>query len=443
MAGAVRGVLERADRLGVSGWAVGDTDPVTLEVFAGRRLAAVTVADQYRPDLLAYRDGACAFSAWFDPSPPPDAETIIRVRTPDGQDLPGSPYRVPPADVPPPGAWKPDIGGPLALVIDEAAPDPARDAGSVALLSHMAAMRRLGLLVVFAPLDHAARVLAETAGRARVAWLHRLRPMALLATAIRAGNPGVHIAWSVADLGHLRAQRQALVLGGTVPRGLVAAERAAALAADTVVTHSSVEATLLQRLRPRPRAHMVPWSVTPKPVRVPWAQRRGVAFLGSFGHAPNLDAVLVLLDRIMPPLWRRAAIPCVIAGSGAPPWLRRRAAADGRIVLLDDLPDTARLWQQVRVSAAPLRFGAGVKGKVLDSLAAGVPCVCSPMAWEGLGLPQALRAADPEAMAAALLRLHEDEGYNRDAAASGFALLAAWHGEAVVDRALSWALAPH
>ncbi len=111
--------------------------------------------------------------------------------------------------------------------------------------------------------------------------------------------------------------------------------------------------------------------------------------------------------------------------------------------LVDTLTDTLDLWRQVRVSAAPLRFGSGVKGEVLDSLAGGVPCVSSPIAAEGLELPAVFQAANVPAMAAALLHLHGNQAANAEAANAGLALLAARHTDAVVDRALSWALAPH
>ena len=67
--------------------------------------------------------------------------------------------------------------------------------------------------------------------------------------------------------------------------------------------------------------------------------------------------------------------------------------------------------RQVRLTVAPLRYGAGVKGKVLDSLAAGVPCIMSPVAAEGLELPDSLLALvseDAAALAALICRLHRD-----------------------------------
>ncbi len=356
----------------------------------GRHVGTVR-ADRHRADL-ADIDGAGAFELWFADPPVPDTPARIAVQTEDGVHLPGSPVLLPAVAAPPPGRRLPDSGAPVALVVDAAAPDPARDAASVALLSHMHALRRLGFFVVFATLAEADDAIRRMAGRVRLAYLHRLRPMALLAGPVRAANPGVHVLYAVADLSHVRGEREAAVLGTTPPPGLRDAELAAARAADAVLTHSPVEAALLERALPGVRAHWVPWAVPPRPVRTPFADRAGIAFLGSFGHPPNLDAVQVLLDEIMPAVWAQAPLPVVIAGSGQPAWLRRRSG--GLVQVVEILPDTADLWARVRVSVAPLRFGAGIKGKVLDSLAAGIPCVCSPVAAEGLFLSSSLIAAE-------------------------------------------------
>ena len=430
----LRGVLEQADRWGVRGWAHDGATPLRLEVFADARLAAVVTADQYRADLTGEAGGRCAFEAWFPEPLPLDRNVEVRVTRPDGRDLPGSPmlYTAPPRE--PSTLVLPDAGAPLALVVDAAAPVAGRDSASAALLSHMAALAALGFAVRFAAVADAPAVIAETAGLVRVAYLHRL-PAAALNQAIRAANPGVHVVFALADLAHVRAERQAAVLGGVPPAGLRAAELAAAREADAVVTHSRAEAVLLERTLPGIRAHCVPWAADAPSVPIPFAERAGVGFIGGFGHAPNQDAAAVLLDEVMPLVWRTRPVPCVLAGFGMPDWLRGRAG--GLVRVLHPLPDAAGLWRHIRVSAAPLRFGAGIKGKVLDSIAAGVPCVCSPVAAEGLDLPPALRAGDIADMAATLLRLHEDAAENAAVAARARCVLS---GPATVTRALAWAI---
>lgn len=430
--GALPGRLERADRFGVSGWT---TRATSLEVFADGRLAGVAEAERLRPDLPP---GAAAFEAWFSPPLPPDSRAAIALRHADGRPLAGTPVTLAgptPPDTTAPAAPPPD-SRPLAIVIDPDRPDRNRDAGSAALISHVAALERLGWRVVFSRLAEGGAALARHGAEARLVWLHRLPSALALAAAARSACPSARIVFALADLASLREARRADIQGGTHPRGLQAAEDAAFALCDWLVTHSPVEAELLARRAPDARIALVPWHVRlVQDPEAPFAARRGIGFVGNFGHAPNLDAAVLLARGVMPQVWRVVATPCVIAGHGAPADIR--ALASDRVKILDSVPDIyAAFWRRLRVSAAPLRFGAGIKGKVLDSLAAGVPCVCSPIAAEGLDLPPELVAPDVPGMAARLRLLHEDEAANAAAARAGQALVARGNSEAAVDRAL-------
>ncbi len=99
--------------------------------------------------------------------------------------------------------------------------------------------------------------------------------------------------------------------------------------------------------------------------------------------------------------------------------------------------DLSTIFSRVRLTVAPFRFGAGVQGTVLDSLAAGVPCVMSPVAAEGIPLPPLLQpfvAADAEGIAAAICRLHEDLAANDAVADAGQDLMRTrFNAEAVRD----------
>jgi hypothetical protein len=84
-----------------------------------------------------------------------------------------------------------------------------------------------------------------------------------------------------------------------------------------------------------------------------------------------------------------------------------------------------------------------VKGKVLESLAAGVPCVMTPVAAEGLGLPPVLQAmvgADAAGLAALICGYHKDAARYDAAAQSGLALIRDGHSEAAVTAALARAI---
>jgi hypothetical protein len=103
--------------------------------------------------------------------------------------------------------------------------------------------------------------------------------------------------------------------------------------------------------------------------------------------------------------------------------------------VLGHVPQLGEVFDRVRLTVAPLRFGAGVKGKVLDSLGAGVPCVMSPIAAEGIALPEALSSTvvpDAEAFARQILRLHQDAAPAATLAQAGRELIRERYSDAAV-----------
>ena len=129
---------------------------------------------------------------------------------------------------------------------------------------------------------------------------------------------------------------------------------------------------------------VVPWAVPVAAVRTPFAERSGVAFIGGFAHAPNADAARWLVHEIMPLVWREAPeVECLIVGSDMTDDLRRELAHP-RVTVLGRVDHLSDVFERVRLTVAPLRFGAGLKDKVLRSMAAGLPCVGTPEAFSGM-----------------------------------------------------------
>lgn len=190
----------------------------------------------------------------------------------------------------------------------------------------------------------------------------------------------------------------------------------------------------------------LPWTVPARPVAAAFAERSGVAFVGGYRHAPNADAARFLVEQVMPLAWQQApGIEVVLVGSTMPDAVRRLAGR--RVRALGHVPDLGAVLDRVRLTAAPLRYGAGLKGKVLTSLAAGLPCAMAPVAAEGMALPKPLArcvAATPEALAAVIVALHEDPARNRAAAEAGLAWVRQACSAERVDRLLAEAcgLAP-
>jgi len=405
-----------------------------------------------------------------------------------------------------------------ALVIDERIPVAGRDAGSQAILSHMRALQRLGYEVSFVAADEMAHAEFAPDGAAPsqasaaqasaalgaagvtccaapfytsaedllrrqaecfdVVYLHRASIATRYLALARRYMPRARILYGVADLHHVRLERQAAIEAR--PELLAASRRTrleecvAAWSADAVITHSADEAELLRRMVPEASVYRVPWEVrgkappgagavaptvsngamgvvaedaaadrrvdqlAPAAAAAGFVARRGVAFIGGYAHAPNVDAACWLVDGVMP-LVRQAdpTIECLLVGSDMPEVVWRLAGPG--VVALGHVEDLGRVFQRVRLTVAPLRYGAGVKGKVLESLAAGVPCVMTPVAAEGLGLPASLRALvgeDAVQLAALILCLHGDAKVHRTAVEAGQALIHVNHNAAGVTAAL-------
>ena len=134
-----------------------------------------------------------------------------------------------------------------------------------------------------------------------------------------------------------------------------------------------------------------------------------------------MDAVQFFVSSIFPEL--RRTIPGVkfyVVGSNPTDAIRSLASED--IVVTGYVPDASEYFRNCRLSVAPLRIGAGVKGKVNMSLAYGLPAVVTSIAAEGMHLvdgENALIADDPPAFIAAVQRLHHSEALWAKLSANG------------------------
>lgn len=113
-------------------------------------------------------------------------------------------------------------------------------------------------------------------------------------------------------------------------------------------------------------------------------QREGLLFVGGFGHAPNLDAVRWFVKDIYPGVYEKTGAPFYIVGSKAPEEITQ-ITTDGVVVKgFVSEEELQSLYRNCRMSVVPLRYGAGVKGKVVEALYYGVPVVTTTVGAEGI-----------------------------------------------------------
>jgi glycosyltransferase involved in cell wall biosynthesis len=154
---------------------------------------------------------------------------------------------------------------------------------------------------------------------------------------------------------------------------------------------------------PEGRIFYLPFGAVSETVTPAFKERTGFIFLGNFRHPPNLDAVEYLAAEIWPEI--RKNIPdakLTLAGAYPPASVSALGGKKG-ITVKGNVPDHREELKRHRVLLAPLRFGAGIKGKVLESWACGLPVAGTGMAFEGLA------ASSERPFAETAVDLHENE----------------------------------
>jgi GT2 family glycosyltransferase/glycosyltransferase involved in cell wall biosynthesis/protein-L-isoaspartate O-methyltransferase len=206
---------------------------------------------------------------------------------------------------------------------------------------------------------------------------------------IREFAPRSTVVYDTVDLHWIREARRAatdnggeLVASATVD-GMRELELALIRAADATVVVSDSERAIVEANAPQAAVHVL-GLVHELAVAVrPAVRRRGVLFVGSFDHPPNVDAAVSLVRDVMPIVWDQLGdVSVAIVGANAPPEVA--GLASDLVDVKGWVPELDPLLEGARALVAPLTYGAGMKGKVTQALAAGLPVVTTPVGAEGL-----------------------------------------------------------
>lgn len=326
------------------------------------------------------------------------------------------------------------------LFVDYTTPTPDRDAGSYAALQEIRLVQSLGYKVTFLPENLAwmgsyteelqkmgvevivapfyrgiDEFLEARAAEFDAFYITRYHVLNNVAPRIRKLVPEARIIMNGADLHYLRLLRKAMTEDD--PAQIAAArhvrdeELAAMQTANLVLSYNETEHAVIDALSEgRVKVMTCPW-VLDLPATVPPRDgRKGLSFLGSFQHHPNLEGIEWFITRVMSQLdHARPDIRLSIYGSRMPDTLKKLAS--DTIDPAGFVEDVADAYDRHLVFVAPLLSGAGIKGKVLSALAHGVPCVLSPVAAEGIGLrdgEDCLIARTPAEWVEGVTRLHDD-----------------------------------
>ena len=318
--------------------------------------------------------------------------------------------------------------GPRVLVVDHRVPTPDRDSGSLRmwhllenlvdlgcrvtfmpdnfdpLQPYTRRLQSLGIEVIYGSVDVIVRI-ADLGPRLRLAILSRAYVAPRYLHLVREYAPNARVAFDTVDLHFLREQRRAqgeAHRNPAIAAGFRELELALARASDVTLVVSEEEREHLTAAAPEVESEVVANANEIAPDVPGPATRSGLLFVGGFEHVPNVDAALHLARTVMPLVWQRVE-DATLTIVGAEPPAEVMGLDSPNIKIAGWVQDLGPLLRESRAMVAPLRYGAGMKGKVTQSLAAGLPVVSSSIGVEGLQAVEGedvLIADDPEEFAA-------------------------------------------
>ncbi len=354
--------------------------------------------------------------------------------------------------------------GPVVLVVDTHVPLYDRDAGSSRLMHIIRILRTLEYHVMFLPDNYAGLqpyteelqqlgvevlhhieggrpmedALAEVLPFIDYAWLSRPDTYQKYEPLIRR-NGRIRLIYDTVDLHFMRKRREAELRGGdqTESEQWQRLELEAAHNADATVVVTDEEKAVLEALDVGnvyviPTIH--PLEVTAK--RDP-NKASGVLFIGNYNHEPNIDACVWLATEIMPSVWKKLP-KVVLTVVGANPSERILELEAERVRVSGYVPDVTPYFTQSRIFAAPLRYGAGMKGKIGQALSYRLPVITTPTGAEGFGLQNGehflVVPAEADAFADAIIHLYRDEAQWKHLSDASESALLAFSPAAVTPR---------
>jgi O-antigen biosynthesis protein len=220
------------------------------------------------------------------------------------------------------------------------------------------------------------------------------------------------IVFDTVDLHYLRDERKARLLNEPIDPTIKLQELHIARCADEVVVVSPIEKRMLANEGLEDKVSIITNIHTLRPPCRSFADRTGLMFIGGFGHLPNVDGMIWFVQEIFPKI--KQQIPEMhldIVGSHPPPSIQSLSSED--ITVTGYIEDVAPHFEKARVFVSPLRYGAGVKGKIGQSLAHRLPVVTTSIGAEGMHLEDgvsAMIADDESSFSQKVIELYQDQG---------------------------------
>ena len=339
------------------------------------------------------------------------------------------------------------------LILDAQTPTPDRDSGScntdqlIRLFLHKGwhvsfaprnhsfageytkALQRLGVEMLIGPnICNIGDIIQNRPGGYDFIFAFRYESIADCFDILRTTYPTSRIVFHDIDLHYLRLQRKAELFADhslRIQAQVIQDQELELFArADCSVVVTEAEKATIESQIPVRNIVVYPYTIDVRRSDRRFEDRRHLCFIGGYAHDPNVDAVIYFVREIWP-LVQPKLFPetkFLIAGPGAPESIRSLATED--ILVLGHVPDLSGLLDDCRLSVVPVRYGAGIKGKLVRTLAYGLPSVATTLAAEGMGLEferHIVIGDTAESFAEATVRLFYDKELWRRLQEAGYA----------------------
>lgn len=239
--------------------------------------------------------------------------------------------------------------------------------------------------------------------------------MAHLATKIALNAPQVPLIYDMVDAHGLRLRRKAELFGEDSVKAadhIQSVEAKAARMADITIAVSRSDEQYIQKLcGGNLKTAIIPTIHPVLGCRGKFETREGILFVGGFQHDPNIDAMKFLVNEILPRVQQKlGTILVTVIGSNTTTDVFELQSES--VNVLGWVEDLEPYYNSNKVVVAPLRYGAGVKGKIGESLSHGIPTVTTSIGVEGMPLingQDILFADTADEIADAVVQVYKDE----------------------------------
>lgn len=336
-------------------------------------------------------------------------------------------------------------GDKLALIIEETLPTPDKDSGSRRMVAMIEGLQKLGYKVTFWPNDlekkepyaQQLQQLGVEVVYGNIDFMQFAKHYGHFYNLVIMSRPEIcakyinicrtlftnaQLIYDTVDLHHIRLARQAEVETANAEYLLEQSkwyevlEKGLMERVDATLVVSEKEIEILQESGVKSKLGIVSniHTIVEDSYKIGFEKRKDIVFLGNYAHLPNRDALLWFNKEIFPLIKKDLkGVKLHIIGANMPPEIERTLTSKDYIV--DGFVSDEELFSILRTSkvfVAPLRYGAGVKGKIGQSIEHGLPVVTTSIGAEGMYLKDGescLEANEAKEFAQAVVKLYRDK----------------------------------